>query len=526
VKSLTFIVISKFMSVSPSHEFSGFVTVFQDRRLPERAQPVGYAALIEAFELEAPLPRRLSAIAERHRVYTTADWQMFTPRHAPDATLEGHLVFALKYEGLDLTVLRRLFLAAGPDGIASFVRAKPTSAYARRLWFLYEWLLDRPLDVPDATRGTYVPAVEPEQQFAIEGVLSPRHRVRNNLPGTPAFCPLVFRTPVLDTFVANDMRERARRVVGVIPKDVLARAAAFLLLKDSKASYAIEGERPPQDRIQRWGRVIGEAGSTPLDLDDLLRLQRLVIGDARFVGLGLRRAGGFVGEHDRETMAPLPDHVSARHEDLSSLVEGLIAFAQGAGGALDTVIAAAILAFGFVYIHPFEDGNGRLHRYLIHHALAEGGFNPPGVVFPVSAVMLDRIADYRDVLETYSKRLLPHIQWEATPKHNVRVLNETADFYRFFDATPHAEFLYACVVRTIEEDLPREADFLKRHDGFRSAVCAMVDMPDRRLDLLFSFLHQNEGRLSQRAREHEFSQLTEAEAAGVEGVYRRFFGDA
>ena len=50
---------------------------------------------------------------------------------------------------------------------------------------------------------------------------------------------------------------------------------------------------------------------------------------------------------------------------------------------IDPVIASAFLAFGFVYIHPYEDGNGRLHRYLIHHVLATRGFNPPEVMFPV-----------------------------------------------------------------------------------------------------------------------------------------------
>src|SRR3546814_2897006 len=90
------------------------------------------------------------------------------------------------------------------------------------------------------------------------------------------------------------------------------------LLKDSKSSYAIEGERPPQDRIQRWGRAIGEAGRQPLDREELLRLQRIVIGDARFVKLGFRDEGGFVGEHDRETRMPLPDHISARPDRKST----------------------------------------------------------------------------------------------------------------------------------------------------------------------------------------------------------------
>jgi hypothetical protein len=321
-----------------------------------------------------------------------------------------------------------------------------------------------------------------------------------------------------------DLAQRAQAVVAEVPRDLLSRTAAFLLLKDSKSSYAIEGERPPQDRIQRWGSAIGEAGRRPIDADELLRLQRIVIGDARFVKLGLRQEGGFVGEHERESRMPLPDHISARHEDLPWLIEGMAAFDQGPARGLDAVVAAAVLAFGFVYVHPFEDGNGRIHRYLIHHVLAQRGYNPAGVVFPVSAAILERIDEYKRVLEDYSRRLLPLIRWEPTADGNVRVLNDTADYYRFFDATPHAEFLYACVQRTIDQDLPRETEFLRRYDRFRVQVQNIVDMPDNTIDLLFRFLQQNNGSLSRRARENEFAQLTDEEASSVEAAYAAAFG--
>jgi hypothetical protein len=512
------------MNIDNQHQFSGPVTVFQERRLPERATLAGYAALIDAYDLRVPLPRLLSATGERHRIVEEAGWRILTPRHAPRPTLEGHLIFALKYEGLDLAVLKRLFLALYPTEIEIIVQAAPTGSYARRIWFLYEWLTGRRVNLPDAGRGTYVPALDPEQQWPVPGENSARHRVRNNLPGTPEFCPLVRRTQALEEFVGLNLAERALTVVAAVPRDLLARTAAFLLLKDSRSSYAIEGERPPQNRIQRWGRAIGEAGRQPIDLDELLRLQRLVIGDDRFVHLGLRAEGGFVGEYDRDTGAPLPEHISARHEDLPSLIEGMVAFDREAAAELDPVIAAAVLAFGFVYVHPFEDGNGRIHRYLIHHVLAQRGFNPPGVVFPVSAAILERIVDYRTVLEAYSRALLPLVEWEPTERGNVRVSNDTADFYRFFDATPHAEFLFACVRRTIEHDLPSEADFLRRHDQFTARVQAIADMPERTLDLLFRFLHQNGGKLSRRARENEFEALTEAEADRVERLYKEIFG--
>ena len=129
---------------------------------------------------------------------------------------------------------------------------------------------------------------------------------------------------------------------------------------------------------------------------------------------------------DRDTQQPIPDHISAKPEDLPDLVDGLIAFDRKAARELDPVVAAAALAFGFVYIHPFEDGNGRLHRYLIHHVLAARGFNPPGVTFPVSAAIQDRIRDYRATLEDYSKRLLPAVDWRPTEQGNVTVRNDTA----------------------------------------------------------------------------------------------------
>ncbi|SFU04933.1 Fic/DOC family protein [Pseudovibrio denitrificans] len=506
-----------------SKPFSQAVTVFHESWLPVPATPAGYSALIDAYDLRVPLPHKLSAIGDRHKIIDQDGWRIFTPRHAPEATLLGHLTFALKNEGLDLALLKRLFLACGPEPIEELVRSRPTGRYTRRIWFLYEWLLGEQLDLPDVETGTYVDALDTDKQFGGSSVSSPRHRVRNNLPGTPLFCPLIFRNKDLEAFQQAKLQEKAMDAAASVPKDLLARTAAFLLLKDSKSSFAIEGERPAHDRIQRWGRAIAEAGKTPLSIDEFLRLQRIVIGDDRFVHLGLREEGGFVGMHDRETRMPVPDHISAKPEDLRSLMKGMIDFAHDHAKHLDPVLAAAVLAFGFVYVHPFEDGNGRLHRYLIHHALAQRGFNPPGVVFPVSAVILERIDTYRQVLEDYSARLLGKIDWQPTSHGNLTVTNETADFYRFFDATAHAEFLYACVKRTVEHDLPEEARFLQNHDRFQRELSQLIDMPARLSDLLFRFLNQNNGKLSHRARSKEFEALTEEETKRIEEIYERCF---
>ncbi len=343
--------------------------------------------MVDRYQLRLPLPPRLAAVARRHHPKSSEEWLLLTPRHEPADTLGGHLEFALKWEGVDLSVLTHLFRTVSPDEVGGVVREKPTGIYTRRLWFLYEWLTGGELDLPDLGKVRSVPAIDPDRQFATEGgPLSSRHKVVDNLPGTRQFCPLVRRTEMLDRFRKRRLDERAREVIGRTHPDILARAAAFLLLDDSRSSFQIEGERPPQQRTARWGQAIAEAGSQPLSIDELERLQRIVIGDPRFVHLGLREEGGFVGSHDRVTGEPIPDHISARPDDLENLLRGLAEYGErSVKGGMDPVVAAAVIAFGFVYIHPFEDGNGRLHRWLIHHVLAIAGYNPPGIVFPISA---------------------------------------------------------------------------------------------------------------------------------------------
>jgi Fic family protein len=506
---------------------SRMVTDFRGRAVPEPSRLVGYAALIDRHRLEIPLPPRLAAAASRHHPVSTEAWQLFTPRHVPEDTLRGHLEFALKWEGVNLSVLAALFKLVPDDEIAAAVRSKPTGGYARRLWYLHEWLTGRQLDIGDPGKVRAVSVVDPARQFAVErGRLSSRHKVIDNLPGTRAFCPMARRTKALDAYAAKGFDEVARQVVGRIHREVMARAAAFLLLSDSKSSFWIEGERPSPKRAVRWGQIIGEAGSRKLSIPELERLQRIVIGDARFVKLGLRAEGGFVGMHDRTNNEPIPDHISARPDDLRSLLEGMIAYvARAVDGGVDPVVVAAAAAFGFVYVHPFSDGNGRIHRWLIHHVLASAGYNPPGVVFPISAAILRNMDSYRQVLESYSRPLLECIDWRVTSERNVEVLNDTADYYRYFDATAHAEFLYRCVEETIERELPDEVAYLQAYDRFAHGVQEIADMPAAKIELLHAFLRQENGRLSKRAREKEFAALTDNEAEDVEALYRASFGD-
>ena len=183
-----------------SNYFSQLVTAFHGKPTPEPGFLAGYALLatiIEENGVNVPLPDRLAIVTEKHQRYNTEQWQVFTIRHKPDNDLTSHLTFAIKYEGIDLYILKKIFAHTGKEPVLHMIKKEPTSQYSRRVWFLYEWLMDEVLDVPDLKTGTYVEIVNPKLQFTSASINSTRHRIKNNLPGTTAFCPMINKTDTM-----------------------------------------------------------------------------------------------------------------------------------------------------------------------------------------------------------------------------------------------------------------------------------------------------------------------------------------
>ncbi|AOW19587.1 Fic family protein [Urechidicola croceus] len=504
--------------------FSRKITVFHGKHTPEEGTLVGYGAIIEHLKLNMPFPERLALISEKRRSYKNENWNVFSSRNTFEDTLYKHLVFTLKYEGVNLLFYKKLFEKLSEKEVLLILKQEPTGQYSRKIWFLYEWLLQKKLKIKDLTIKNYVPLLDDKLQYTVKGERSARHRIVNNLPGTINFCPLIFKTEKLEAKINANVSDKKNTYLNSIHNDVLQRASSFLLLKDSKASFTIENENPGNNRAMRWGKAIGQAGQKTLSTEELIRLQQIVIENSRFLKMGLRTEGGFVGDRDRTTLEPIPHHISAKEKDVSHLLEGLFDTNNILQDpTYDAVLAAATIAFGFVFIHPFVDGNGRLHRYIIHHVLAKKQFSKQGVIFPVSASILDHMDDYKNVLESYSHPLLDHIQWKETKDHNVEVLNDTIDLYRYFDATKQAEFLYDCVADTLERVIPSEVNYLLKYDEFKRFIDNEFEMPDKLVAMLVMFLEQNNGVLSKRALKKEFSELEENEIIDIQNTFKSIF---
>ncbi len=500
---------------------------------PNPMTAVGYAHLVRAYELPArPLAVR-AEIDTRLRARTRkreGDREVLVfplASYRPDDTLSGHLQFALRYEGVNLEVLALLFTSAGRDEITDWLRARPRSQYARRAAFLYEWLTGGPIDAAVPTKAAIVPALDPALQLAkAGGAVSPRYRVLDNLPGTRGFCPLIRRTPMIEAMLAKDLHARAQERLGQYEPALLARAAAFLYLSETHTSFEIEQDKPSPTRARRFADLLRHADrDIDLSEDKLVGLQNAIV-DPRFAETSFRHQQNWVGDDlgYRRRVAFVPP----KPQDVPSLMEGLAQMAAQAADPrvrMDTVGLAASIAFGFVFIHPFLDGNGRLHRYLIHQVLAVAGFTPHGIILPVSAVILAHLDRYRATLEQFSAPMLARTTYNPdTP--TVPAEGNDALYFRYFDATDQAEFLFWVLDRTVEEDLGKEVDYLIGHDLAAKRLNDRLDWPGHSLDTFINVVAQNGWTLSKTKRKAHFDWMTDDEVAAFARVVEEAFAEA
>lgn len=486
---------------------------------------VGYQWLIEQFNLNVcELLTRAYCIPESRmkEVDEGGIRKLYYPQRcvSVDDTWQGNLVFAIKKEGVNLEVLKAFLETRTNEEMVSFVLTHPTGAFHRRLWFFYEFLTGRRLDLADVVMGNYVDAVDGDYQVALPqgvAVRERRHRVMNNLIGTREFCPMIRKTAAVNALPAEELKRLSDDLLNRYSPELLYRAVQYLYVKETKSSFAIERETPDQRRMDRFISILKNVSVDPVGKKFLISLQNTIV-EERYAQKDWRTDQVYVGE----TLAP--DHekvhfIAVKPEDVAAIMRGFLsvlnAWVSAPGG--DPVVIAAVMSFAFVFIHPFDDGNGRLHRYFMHHILARMGFTPREFIFPVSAVLLKRSAEYDQMLETFSKRLMSRLDYDMDSNGEVNVRGESIDFYRYIDYTPIVEHFQQVIRTTIETEWKAELDYLVRYDQMRSDMRAIVDMPEKKANQFILFVRQNGGRLSA-AKRRFFPELTEEEIARLEEV--------
>lgn len=504
-------------------------------------QPVGNLALA----MEAGIPPRLlrkttyvGSARERENISEEEGIQRIE-RHlplsyAPAVTegLLGHVAFALKHEVPYLGLLAAVFRRITTAEVGAYIAASPTGAYARRIGYLYEMLTGQDLspilqgvtiggnyaELLDSTK--LVTAEQPQQRDA-------RWRIFNNLPGSRAYAPLIERTDAVEYTLKHNWRMDATAALATGSGDetLVRRALNYLYIKETRSSFEIERETPSEARAARFVDALKQAGqgsaANALSEKSLCALQNLIV-DTRYAERGFRRIQNYVGASVRWKnivhFAPPPP------ASLPALMNGLMQSVTRLGSA-EPLAQAAVASFGLVFHHPFEDGNGRLHRYLLHDFMTRSKLIPSGLALPVSAAILDDLSGYDQALEAFSKTVGALVEYKMSDQGEMTITNadEIGWGWQYPDFTPQVEYLGRTLKRAVGM-IAEEVTYLNKYDALAEKAKRLIDMPDLRLTEMLSLIHTNGGQLSNNKRKQRFPELTPEEITAIEAAYTETFG--
>ena len=465
---------------------------------------IGYEYLRASLGLSAFALPRPAQVRPVTRVEPTPTYLAVPASVAPasNAPLD-HILFALKHEGVNLQVLAEALPMLQAESLLHEIRKTPNGGYVRMACHLWEAFTGSVLEGAPEVGGAAVDLFDPARYVTGPARRNARWRVNFNGLGSLRYCATVERTPAIQAALAVDVLGRARAFFKDLGPGVLDRTLAWAYLHETQDSFAIERETASEDKSRAFIALLHQAHDRrPLDEAYLVELQNAAINNPLDRAATYRPQQNWLQGPGRGAAAitylPPPPAVVAE------LMAELTDFANSSAGFIDPLVAAAVTSFGFVFVHPFMDGNGRLSRFLFHQALCQSGQLPNGLVLPVSVAMKKHEAAYLSVLQSYSRaaRERWRVQWLDSDDYQFTFVGDAHhSIYRYWDATACVEFGFRMAEQALDEELRRETAFLVRYDAILRRVNGQVDIRGSDLSTLVVSCMDNDGHLSKRRRD-------------------------
>lgn len=485
---------------------------------------VGYEFLRQSLGLTGFAPGRPAEVRPVTRIMP-ADGLLAVPAHvAPqgDDSLE-HVLFALKHEGVNLQLLAQALPTIPAERLLATLREMPNGQYLRIACFLWEAFSGQRLDKHAEISAGYVNVFDPTRYVTGPAQRDARWRVNFNGLGSLRYCVNVERTPAIEAGMASDILGRAAAFAQSLGPVMLDRALAWAYLHETEDSYAIENEKPSEDKARAFVQLLQQAhGGRPLSEDYLAELQSSTVSNPLDKAVQFRTGQNWLRGPGRGSSGVT--YVPPWPELAVQLMDEWMAFANSAPAQIDPIVAASVASFGFVYIHPFMDGNGRLSRFLFHKALCTSGKLGKGLLLPVSVAMKRNEADYFAVLQGYSRPARERVQvtWVDEGEYRFEFKTDGAIF-RYWDASACVEFGFRMAAQALDVELRQETQFLARYDRVVRAVDGQVDIRGNDLATLVLVCLDNDGAISVRKRKRFADRVPEAvfgliEAAVIEAL--------
>ena len=281
---------------------------------------------------------------------------------------------------------------------------------------------------------------------------------------------------------------------------MMDRAIQWAYLHETRDSFAIEKEQPSEEKSRRFVQLLRQAHEGRLLTEDyLVELQNSTVSNPFDKAVAFRHEQNHL--HNGLRGAAGVSYVPPAPALCQELMEELMAFANQPVRDVDPLVAAAVTAFGFVFLHPFMDGNGRLSRFLIHQTLCHYGALENGLLLPVSVAMKHEEQAYLQALKTFSQptREFWNVTW-LDADHMAFDFIGHPSIYRYWDATRCVEFTLQMARRALEVEPREETEFLDRYDRAIKAVNQRYDVRGSDLSKLVMMCLDNGGKLSKHRR--------------------------
>ena len=471
---------------------------------------VGYQYVFEQLRLPVLAPVRPASVRAVTRIEHLENAIAVPAAMHPGPGLLEHLLFALKHEGTDLALLAAACPHLEPDLLLHALQLAPQGQYIRKLCYIWEHITGNELaSLPVKSGGAPVLLFDPDRYLtARPQPRDPRWRVCFNGLGDWSFCPSVRRTEPLMAALATEPLAAAREFLATLPAEQIERVLAWAYLHETRSSYAIEGEAPSGNRSEAFAALLRRAHERhAIDEAHFVELQNAAMSSPYAREVSFRTLQNYLSDGTPGargvTYVPPPSPL------LPSLIEGIARLANlETAEAIDPLVRAALVSFGFVFAHPFLDGNGRLSRYLAHYALCQAKALPNGAILPLSTAMKRNEKDYLHALQSFSApvRTLWDVRWLDAEEYTFNFRGHEA-IYRFWDATECVVFLHHMAGEALRQDLRDEVAFLHCYDALVREVNARYDIVGSVLSKLIVMAYYNGGTLSLNRRKQLSAQV-------------------
>lgn len=487
---------------------------------------VGYAFLRESLDLPVFEIAKPAMVKPVTRITDFGHLIGVPAAVAPaDEGLLNHLMFALKHEGINLQLLAAAMEHVTADELRDTFAKAPAGQYVRMLCSIWEHFRGQPLLEAPKVVAPYVDLFDPKRYFVGPVERDPRWRVNFNGLGTWKYCVTVERRKRIVDLQAMDILGRVRDFLGELNQETLARTLNWAYLSETIDSYAIEQEAPSEDRARTFVRLLHQAHEPRTITEDyLVELQASIIQNPYLQAVQFRNEQNYLRNGNKGALGVT--FVPPEPELAAELMTEFMEFANGAAKqGVDPIFAASIASFGFVYLHPFMDGNGRLSRFLFHKLLCASGQLAQGTLLPVSVAMKKHEAEYLRVLTSFSRpaRELVNVKSIGDGRYDCTFKSDDK-IYRYWDATEQVQFGLEMAQAALDLELRREVEFIAHFDAVYREVNEQFDVQQSTLATLVSIALGAEGRISKTKRDRYRAEVPEAAFSLIERLAREALG--